>query len=64
MPRNDNTGPEGRGPMTGRGLGNCNPDNKSDENDTNRLGQRLFSRRGLRLGLGRRSGGRGRNRKY
>ena len=62
MPRNDNTRPEGRGPMTGRGLGNCNPDNKSDENDTNRLGQRLSSRRGL--GLGRKSGGRGRNRKF
>lgn len=23
MPRNDRTGPEGMGPMTGRGMGNC-----------------------------------------
>lgn len=26
MPRGDGTGPLGRGPMTGRGLGFCNPD--------------------------------------
>lgn len=24
MPNKDKTGPEGKGPMTGRGLGNCN----------------------------------------
>ena len=24
MPRKDGTGPEGQGPMTGRGTGNCN----------------------------------------
>lgn len=24
MPRRDGTGPNGRGPKTGRGLGNCN----------------------------------------
>lgn len=23
MPRRDGTGPNGKGPMTGRGLGNC-----------------------------------------
>ncbi|MBU0731941.1 DUF5320 domain-containing protein [Patescibacteria group bacterium] len=23
MPRQDGTGPQGQGPMTGRGLGNC-----------------------------------------
>jgi len=25
MPRGDRTGPQGQGPMTGRGLGKCNP---------------------------------------
>jgi len=25
MPRRDGTGPESRGPLTGRGLGNCDP---------------------------------------
>lgn len=29
MPRLDGTGPEGKGPMTGRGLGKCNPNNKT-----------------------------------
>jgi len=27
MPRKDGTGPAGKGPKTGRGLGNCNNDN-------------------------------------
>lgn len=27
MPRGDGTGPQGRGPLTGRGLGYCNPQN-------------------------------------
>ena len=27
MPGLDNTGPQSEGPMTGRGLGNCNPEN-------------------------------------
>ena len=26
MPRFDKTGPRGEGPMTGRGLGNCEPE--------------------------------------
>ena len=25
MPRYDGTGPQGKGPMTGRGMGNCTP---------------------------------------
>jgi len=29
MPARDGTGPRGEGPMTGRGQGNCNPDNKT-----------------------------------
>ncbi|MBS3733124.1 MAG: DUF5320 domain-containing protein [Desulfobacterales bacterium] len=26
MPRGDGTGPQGQGPMTGRGMGGCGPD--------------------------------------
>jgi len=78
MPRGDGTGPEGMGPMTGRGAGYCADD--SAQGYTNplsgtgsmaarpigawpRLG-RAF-RRGLRRGLGGRLGrgaGRGRGR--
>jgi hypothetical protein len=61
MPRFDKTGPEGKGPMTGRGLGPCNPENKED-NTSNfpGLGRGQGSLgRGLGRGLGRR--GRGRN---
>ena len=32
MPRMDGTGPSGKGSMTGRGMGKCNPDNKNSEN--------------------------------
>jgi hypothetical protein len=52
VPRFDKTGPEGKGPLTGRGLGNCS----GDTNDTS-----IRSFFGLRLGLGRqrRNGRRG-----
>jgi hypothetical protein len=51
MPRFDKTGPDGKGPLTGRGLGKCNPNNKNTENiDTTNFGQRN--------GKGRRLGGR------
>lgn len=32
MPRGDGTGPEGQGPMTGRGMGQCgaNPDRRTN----------------------------------
>ncbi|MFA5318061.1 MAG: DUF5320 domain-containing protein [Patescibacteria group bacterium] len=49
MPRLDGTGPEGGGPMTGRGLGNCRQDKDAPTNANNRRGS----------GLGR--GRRGRN---
>jgi hypothetical protein len=51
MPGLDGTGPRGRGSMTGRGLGRCNPDSKI-QND------RPFGR-GLGRGCGRGFGGRG-----
>jgi len=46
MPRFDGIGPQGKGPMSGRGLGNCTG---ATTNPT--LQQSFF---GLRLGLGRR----------
>jgi len=49
MPNKDGTGPEGKGPRTGRQLGNCD-----DARPTGR---------GLGLGLGRRGCGKGRGRR-
>jgi len=49
MPRKDGTGPVGKGPKTGRGLGNCD-DNSTRSNNGN--GQRL--RDGSGKGKGRR----------
>jgi hypothetical protein len=44
MPNKDKTGPEGKGPMTGRGLGKCNP------NNTNSVkGKELSKDKGLGL---------------
>ena len=34
MPRNDGTGPKGKGPRTGRGQGNCPPKNTPKPNKT------------------------------
>lgn len=42
MPNRDGTGPNGEGPRTGRGLGNCKSDNKV-----------AVDRRPLRTGRGR-----------
>ena len=50
MPRMDKTGPEGKGSMTGRGLGKCN-DIENEDRDYYRYGlggnrgKRCFSRR-------------------
>jgi len=60
MPRGDGTGPQGRGPRTGRGLGPCPSDNI---NQTGlRLADRLAGmlRRRPRSGRGQ-GGGRGQN---
>ncbi len=46
MPARDRTGPEGKGPLTGRGFGACNPNNQN---------QRL-SQRGVGFGRGCRQG--------
>lgn len=59
MPGLDRKGPQGDGPKTGRGLGKCNPDTKTqDENSAEtQYGRGL----GRRMGRGQRAGrGRGR----
>jgi hypothetical protein len=64
MPRFNGTGPNGQGPMTGRGLGICNPDNvnPNQQNNSTNVVQRPISRffgwcrggfgRGLGMGRG------------
>ncbi|MDD4028922.1 MAG: DUF5320 domain-containing protein [Caldisericia bacterium] len=66
MPGFNGTGPNGQGPMTGRGLGNCNPDNvnanQNQQNNSANVVQRPIPRffgwcrggfgRGLGMGRG------------
>ena len=49
MPGRDGTGPNGKGPMTGRKLGPCNKDTKSEPIE---FGQGFGCRRGLGRGFG------------
>ena len=49
MPFRDGSGPNGNGPLTGRGMGNCNPDRNFDD----------YGYHGRGYGMGRRNGGRG-----
>lgn len=66
MPGLNRKGPEGKGSMTGRGLGKCNPQNENDqiepntENDEARGSARGLGRgrgRGFRRGFGNQGGG-------
>ncbi len=57
MPNRDGTGPQGKGPQTGRGMGNCKGVNANL--NVNRAGKELGAGRGKGRGQGR-SGGRGR----
>ena len=60
MPRGDRTGPEGRGPMTGRGAGYCSGNDEPDvENESPRRGFGFGFGLGGGRGLGRRGQGRG-----
>ncbi len=43
MPRLDKTGPEGKGPITGRGLGRCKKN--ADKENIEQLGQGMALRR-------------------
>jgi len=57
MPRMDGTGPNGQGPMTGRGFGACNTKSKFNQPNMygrglgNRYGFGCFWRRGNRFRL-------------
>ena len=46
MPRRDGTGPDGRGPKTGRGLGYCN----GQDSPGHFRGERAYCGRGMRNG--------------
>jgi len=50
MPNDDGTGPDGRGPMTGRGMGDCVSNPVNNSNIQNNLGR---GRSGIGRGLGR-----------
>ena len=51
MPRMDGTGPEGKGPKTGRGLGKCNEE--TSEKSIRELGKGMGKRRKSGSGVGR-----------
>ena len=59
MPGFDGTGPEGKGPQTGRGLGKCNPKSKEkdqqvqDENQNRQVPNQTAGGRGQRRRKGR-----------
>ncbi|OQY37226.1 MAG: hypothetical protein B6226_05405 [Candidatus Cloacimonetes bacterium 4572_65] len=63
MPIRDGSGPNGNGPQTGRGMGNCNPDSSKTTGNAERGfgGGRGMSRNGRGCndsrGFGRRNGG-------
>lgn len=57
MPGGDRTGPEGKGPMTGRRMGYCADNDKNDQENRPRFWGR---RRRFRNGEGARGRGRGR----
>jgi len=64
MPGFDGTGPEGRGPRTGRGLGRCNPDNTNPTTDVAENDFPYGRGRGYGRGYGRGPAGRGRGRGF
>lgn len=45
MPNNDKTGPNGQGPLTGRGRGLCNNNNNNNCNVNNNCPRRGFNNR-------------------
>ncbi|PLX19847.1 MAG: hypothetical protein C0599_10120 [Salinivirgaceae bacterium] len=53
MPGLNHKGPNGDGPKTGRGLGNCGPKNQNPEQDNDTLSRGLGRRIGRGMGNGR-----------
>lgn len=64
MPGFDNTGPEGKGSRTGRGLGKCNPNKSEKEIKNEQDNPQLDGNFGRRLHLGRRKGGQGNGNRF
>lgn len=58
MAYRDGTGPQGLGPMTGRGMGNCAPGANAQSN-FNGIGRGMSRGLGVGMGLGRGMGRRG-----
>ena len=56
MPRGDKTGPDGQGPQTGRGLGDCQPTEPTPKRDGSGNGTGANRGRGCGLGTGNRRG--------
>jgi hypothetical protein len=57
MPRGDRTGPQGQGPMTGRGRGKCNSKNRASESPKQGvMGSGRKASRGWRQGSGQAAG--------
>jgi len=56
MPRGDGTGPRGEGPLTGRGLGPCNPDTSRAGSDAPGYGAGYGPGNGAGYGAGRGAG--------
>lgn len=55
MPRRDGTGPNGEGPVTGRGFGPCNPNNQTqNQNFMRGQGRGGRSCRRMNTGFGKR----------
>jgi hypothetical protein len=53
MPRFDGTGPQGKGPKTGRGLGRCfNSTEQQPQQDV----QQQYGSKGFGMGIGRKQG--------
>lgn len=48
MPNFDQSGPQGKGPRSGRGRGKCDPQNPSE--DSHMLGRGMGRKRGVRRG--------------
>jgi len=61
MPRGDGTGPQGQGPMTGRGMGQCPEGKRPGRSKSNSLETPadIPKGRGNATGVGRNSAGRG-----
>lgn len=56
MPNFDQTGPQGQGKMTGRGMGRCGGNNTQGQDISKRQGQGKSRGQGREMGLGKKMG--------